>query len=80
MSKNLACVLIRFFKCDFIVDTLFVQWPGRSSSISPSLSAVLLLTPPDTEDTESEMEKDEPNVSLHTDPCDVPGIKWVYYD
>ncbi|RXN31900.1 CREB-regulated transcription coactivator 1 isoform X1 [Labeo rohita] len=35
---------------------------------------VLLLTPPDTEDTESEMEKDEPKTSLHTESCDVPGI------
>ncbi|XP_051528135.1 CREB-regulated transcription coactivator 1-like isoform X2 [Myxocyprinus asiaticus] len=35
---------------------------------------VLLLTPPDTEDTETEMEQDEPKASLHTDSQDIPGI------
>ncbi|CAM4732792.1 unnamed protein product [Leuciscus chuanchicus] len=42
--------------------------------LSVDKHGLLLLTPPDTEDTESEMEKDEPKASLHTESCDVPGI------
>ncbi|KAI7795437.1 putative CREB-regulated transcription coactivator 1 [Triplophysa rosa] len=38
------------------------------------VQTLLLLTPPDTEDTETEMEKDEPKASLHSESHDVPGI------
>ncbi|XP_039504377.1 CREB-regulated transcription coactivator 1b [Pimephales promelas] len=47
---------------------------GSQELQSKGVKTLLLLTPPDTEDTESEMEKDEPNASLHTESCDVPGI------
>lgn len=38
---------------------------------------VVLLTPPDTEEPETEMEKDDQKASLHPKSHDVPGIKWV---
>ncbi|XP_056590686.1 CREB-regulated transcription coactivator 1b isoform X2 [Triplophysa dalaica] len=38
------------------------------------VQTLLLLTPPDTEDIETEMEKDEPKASLHSESHDVPGI------
>ncbi|XP_043108368.1 CREB-regulated transcription coactivator 1-like isoform X2 [Puntigrus tetrazona] len=47
---------------------------GSQELQSKGVKTLLLLTPPDTEDTESEMEKDEPKASLHTESCDVPGI------
>ncbi|XP_016091320.1 CREB-regulated transcription coactivator 1-like [Sinocyclocheilus grahami] len=47
---------------------------GSQELQSKGVKTLLLLTPPDTEDTESEMEKDEPKASLHTELCDVPGI------
>ncbi|KAK7119745.1 hypothetical protein R3I94_021543 [Phoxinus phoxinus] len=47
---------------------------GSQELQSKGVKTLLLLTPPDTEDTESEMEKDEPKGSLHTESCDVPGI------
>ncbi|KTG36104.1 hypothetical protein cypCar_00018948 [Cyprinus carpio] len=50
---------------------------GSQELQSKGVKTLLLLTPPDTEDTESEMEKDEPKASLHTESCDVPGIKSV---
>ncbi|XP_059394074.1 CREB-regulated transcription coactivator 1-like isoform X2 [Carassius carassius] len=47
---------------------------GSQELQSKGVKTLLLLTPPDTEDTESEMEKDEPKASLHLESCDVPGI------
>uniref|UniRef100_A0A8C1ZG57 CREB regulated transcription coactivator 1b n=1 Tax=Cyprinus carpio TaxID=7962 RepID=A0A8C1ZG57_CYPCA len=47
---------------------------GSQELQSKGVKTLLLLTPPDTEDTESEMEKDEPKASLHTESSDVPGI------
>ncbi|XP_050978675.1 CREB-regulated transcription coactivator 1b [Labeo rohita] len=47
---------------------------GSQELQTKGVKTLLLLTPPDTEDTESEMEKDEPKTSLHTESCDVPGI------
>ncbi|XP_067244649.1 CREB-regulated transcription coactivator 1b [Chanodichthys erythropterus] len=47
---------------------------GSQELQSKGVKTLLLLTPPDTEDIESEMEKDEPKASLHTESCDVPGI------
>uniref|UniRef100_A0A673NB56 CREB-regulated transcription coactivator 1-like n=1 Tax=Sinocyclocheilus rhinocerous TaxID=307959 RepID=A0A673NB56_9TELE len=47
---------------------------GSQELQSKGVKTLLLLTPPDTEDTESEMEQDEPKASLHTESCDVPGI------
>lgn len=36
---------------------------------------VVLLTPPDTEEAETEMEKDDQKAALHPKSHDVPGIK-----
>ncbi|XP_052425314.1 CREB-regulated transcription coactivator 1 [Carassius gibelio] len=47
---------------------------GSQELQSKGVKTLLLLTPPDTEDTESEMDKDEPKTSLHSESCDVPGI------
>ncbi|KAK2874478.1 hypothetical protein Q8A67_021631 [Cirrhinus molitorella] len=47
---------------------------GSQELQTKGVKTLLLLTPPDTEDTESEMEKDDPKASLHTESCDVPGI------
>ena len=41
----------------------------------PFFFLVLLLTPPDTEEPETEMEKDDQKTSLHPKSHDVPGIK-----
>uniref|UniRef100_A0A672L5Y4 CREB-regulated transcription coactivator 1-like n=1 Tax=Sinocyclocheilus grahami TaxID=75366 RepID=A0A672L5Y4_SINGR len=51
---------------------------GSQELQSKGVKTLLLLTPPDTEDTESEMEQDEPKASLHTESCDVPGIKEIW--
>uniref|UniRef100_A0A672L5Y0 CREB-regulated transcription coactivator 1-like n=1 Tax=Sinocyclocheilus grahami TaxID=75366 RepID=A0A672L5Y0_SINGR len=50
---------------------------GSQELQSKGVKTLLLLTPPDTEDTESEMEQDEPKASLHTESCDVPGINFI---
>ncbi|KAA0707928.1 CREB-regulated transcription coactivator 1 [Triplophysa tibetana] len=42
--------------------------------LSVDKHGLLLLTPPDTEDIETEMENDEPKASLHSESHDVPGI------
>ncbi|XP_051528134.1 CREB-regulated transcription coactivator 1-like isoform X1 [Myxocyprinus asiaticus] len=47
---------------------------GSQELQSKGVKTLLLLTPPDTEDTETEMEQDEPKASLHTDSQDIPGI------
>uniref|UniRef100_UPI003D9E3D01 CREB-regulated transcription coactivator 1b n=1 Tax=Danio rerio TaxID=7955 RepID=UPI003D9E3D01 len=47
---------------------------GSQELQSKGVKTLLLLTPPDTEDAESEMEKDDSKTSLLTDSCDVPGI------
>ncbi|KAM9461488.1 CREB-regulated transcription coactivator 1b isoform 2-T2 [Clarias gariepinus] len=45
---------------------------GGSQELQPK--RVVLLTPPDTEDPETEMEKDDQKASLHPKSHDVPGI------
>ncbi|XP_051531292.1 CREB-regulated transcription coactivator 1-like [Myxocyprinus asiaticus] len=45
---------------------------GSQELQSKGVKTLLLLTPPDTEDTETEMEQDDPKASLHTP--DIPGI------
>ncbi|XP_073731923.1 CREB-regulated transcription coactivator 1b isoform X2 [Misgurnus anguillicaudatus] len=47
---------------------------GSQELQSKGVKTLLLLTPPDTEDPETEMEKDEPKGSLHSESHDVPGI------
>ncbi|TRY57449.1 hypothetical protein DNTS_031435 [Danionella cerebrum] len=47
---------------------------GSQELQAKGVKTLLLLTPPDTEDAESEMEKDDSKGSLHTESCDVPGI------
>lgn len=54
----------------------FARWRKLNSVFVSVL--VVLLTPPDTEEPETEMEKDDQTTSLHPKSHDVPGIKWAY--
>ncbi|XP_053539230.1 CREB-regulated transcription coactivator 1b isoform X1 [Ictalurus punctatus] len=47
---------------------------GGSQELQPKRGEVVLLTPPDTEEPETEMEKDDQTTSLHPKSHDVPGI------
>ncbi|XP_051957484.1 CREB-regulated transcription coactivator 1-like [Xyrauchen texanus] len=47
---------------------------GSQELQSKGVKTLLLLTPPDTEDTETEMDQDESKASLNTDSQDIPGI------